>query len=122
MEDGRILDSQITASTSYNPDHRAQLARLNLVHQPPDVGGWNKANQDTNSWLQIDFLSPTIVSRVITQCRGDGRYCTTKFQISMSNDGIHFEFYDEFGKVMVSAFILKTSFISARWHFTKLRS
>ena len=106
MEDGRILDSQITASTSHNPDHRAQLARLNLVHQPPDVGGWLKAHHDTNSWLQIDFLSPTIVSHVITQCRGDLRYCTTKFQISMSNDGIHFEFYDEFGKNTVSSLYL----------------
>ena len=67
MEDGRILDRQITASSSYSPRHGPQYARLN---SQAGAGGWVSAEDYGYygyQWLQIDLGNPhTIVTRVAT--------------------------------------------------------
>ena len=80
MEDGRIADSQITASSEYDdsrPKHKtyhgANNARLN--RRPQSVGNvyttgaWCAGKKDVNQWIQVEFTIPTWVTGVLIQGR-----------------------------------------------------
>ena len=51
MEDGRIQDSTITASTIHNSAHAAHLGRLNLVARSGKVGAWCAKTSNNKEWL-----------------------------------------------------------------------
>ena len=71
MEDGRIKDSALSASTIYNDKHAANLGRVNLVPPSGHSGAWCAKTLDTNQWIQIDLGRPTTVTKVATQGRQD---------------------------------------------------
>ena len=53
MEDGRIADSQITASSTYN-DHRPKFGRLhNRTNREKRKWGAWCSNDDPNEYLQV---------------------------------------------------------------------
>ena len=73
MEDGRIADSQITASNEYNNStptrktyHGANNARLNRRAQSVGnvytTGAWCAGKSDVNQWIQVEFTIPTWVT------------------------------------------------------------
>ena len=71
MEDGRIKDSALSASTIHNDKHAAKLGRVNLVPPSGHSGAWCAKTLNTNQWIQIDLGRPTTVTKVATQGRQD---------------------------------------------------
>ncbi|XP_038066493.1 lactadherin-like [Patiria miniata] len=86
MEDGRISDASITASSvlfnsaKYLPT-RARLETL--------AGAWcNNGSSDANPWIQVDLGSHVTITGVITQGHGEGyTQWVTEFKVAYSDDG-----------------------------------
>ncbi|XP_028412252.1 uncharacterized protein LOC114535069 [Dendronephthya gigantea] len=102
MESRKIIDSQVSASSMHGFAYRPQLARLNIQEIPGVLaGGWCPRDHDTNPWFQVDFLVPTMVDRVDTQCRSYRHYCCKTFTLSTSSNGEKFNMYKEFNHVKI---------------------
>ena len=81
LEDGRVPDQVMTAS-SYNNIYDAPWnARLNRRRYSRFGGGWSPRRNDRNRWLQIDFQAMTKVTRVATQGMQNANYWVTKYYI-----------------------------------------
>ncbi|KAL9978603.1 hypothetical protein ACROYT_G016139 [Oculina patagonica] len=98
MEDGRIQDSAMTASTIHDNNHAAKLGRLNLVAASSYAGAWCVKRNDVNQWLQIDLVTPTAVTKVATQGRQDASQWVTSYWLSYSITGSFWVKYTVRGK------------------------
>lgn len=99
MENGAILDSQITASTEFSPSHAPRMARLNFQ---ASQGSWSALVSDVNQWLQVDFLHNVTLSKVATQGRHHYPQWVLSYLLSYSMDGSAFENYKQCGEDKVS--------------------
>lgn len=52
VEDGRIPDGALTASSYYSENYHPSRARLNLLSSK---NSWAPKNNDANQWLQVCF-------------------------------------------------------------------
>ena len=101
MENGKISDSQITASSS-EPNHGAQRGRLHFEVAPGKPGSWSALLKDNNQWLQVDLGKwPRNVTGIATQ--GGTNYrekprWVTSYKLKCSDDGVNFQFYKEQGQ------------------------
>ena len=88
MENGKIADNQITAS-SEKPPYKAVKARLHYENKKGRPLGWQPKKRRRTEWLQVDLLNKYIVTGVATQgCRGSKRvFRVTKYKLGYSNDG-----------------------------------
>ena len=93
MENGKIADNQMTAS-SESPPYKAVNARLRYKNQQGRPLGWQPQNSSCTEWLQVDLLQDNyIVTGVATQgClqANPGSklvFSVTKYQLEYSNDG-----------------------------------
>ena len=88
MEDGSILDNQITASSEWNANHGPSNARLNRPATPPTTGAWSAKTNNRNQWIQADLGGLKWVSGVVTQGR-NGAYSqwVTRFNVQYSENG-----------------------------------
>ena len=107
IEDGRIPDSALTASTVYSASHVATLARLNLAAASGKAGSWAAKKNDVNQWLQIDLATLTTVTKVATQGRQDSDEWITSYSLSYSLAGSFWVQYTVRGKKKV--IIVRTS-------------
>ena len=87
IEDGRISDSAMTASTIYSSVCAANHARLNFAPASGKVGAWCVKTNDVNQWLQIDLGTPTTFTKVATQGRQDSSQWVTSYSLSYSLTG-----------------------------------
>ena len=71
MEDGRIKDSQINASSEHINTNAAVFARLNRIPTSGTYGAWSVLRSGPNEWIQISFSGPHRITGVITQGRQD---------------------------------------------------
>ena len=101
IEDGRIQDSAMTASTIHSSTHAAHLGRLNLVAGSGKNGAWCAKTSNNKEWLQIDLGNPTTVTKVATQGRQDANQWPTSYSISYSLTGSYWVQYTERGKIKV---------------------
>ncbi|XP_072041633.1 EGF-like repeat and discoidin I-like domain-containing protein 3 [Amphiura filiformis] len=96
VEDGRIHDSQLKASTEYATAkvlyHRACNARLNCPGKPGTTGHWGAAFNDINQWIQAEMAEETLVTGVMIQGRPDAPQWVSKFKIQYSLDGNYWKF------------------------------
>ena len=96
IENGAILDRQITASSQWGDDHASFQGRLHFQATANKVGSWSAASNDPSQWLQVDLGSQyTKVTRVATQGRDDAPQWVTKYKLQFSDDGVTFHFYTE---------------------------
>ena len=65
MEDNRIPDSSLSASSAYS-NYEASRGRLNEVRTRAVGGGWS-AYYSTNQWFQVEFVSKVTISQIATQ-------------------------------------------------------
>lgn len=81
LEDGRVPDAVMTAS-SYNNIYDAPWnARLNRRRYSRFGGGWSPRRNDKIRFLQIDFQAMTKATRVATQGMHNANYWVTKYYI-----------------------------------------
>ena len=102
IEDGRIQDSAMTASTVHSSAHAAHLGRLNQVARSGKVGAWCAKTSNNKEWLQIDLGNPTTVTKVATQGRQDHNQWPTSYSISYSLTGSYWVQYTVRGKIKVT--------------------
>ena len=75
MENGKILDKQITASSEWRADHAAHQGRLNFQEfikkgVARKSGSWPSRENNQNQWLQVDLLrEECVITSVATQGR-----------------------------------------------------
>ena len=98
MENRKITDGQITASTEYNAIHGATNGRLNFKAGGGKTGAWSALRSDVHQWLQVDLGAKTEVTGIQIQGRQDADQWVTSFTISYSSDGTTYTFYQN-GKV-----------------------
>ncbi|XP_078365181.1 EGF-like repeat and discoidin I-like domain-containing protein 3 [Oculina patagonica] len=99
MESGSIRDSQISASSTWRPNHAAQQARLHFKAGGGKTGSWSSRHNDNNQWLQVDLQQTTRVTRIATQGRNNwykGQW-VTKYKLEFGDDGHTFKFYKQNG-------------------------
>lgn len=99
VEDGRITDSQLTASSESSAHavyHGANNARLNRGAQTGTTGSWSAQNNDIHQWIQAALGRLTWVSGVEMQGRPDCcQQWVTKYKVQYSNDGIYWKFVQQ---------------------------
>ena len=97
MENGRIGNSQITASSTWSTSLSTKQARLN------GFSSWSARQQDTNQWVQIDLGKEEAVAAIATQGRRNAKEWVKTYSVSYSSDGVNFHYYKINGIVMVSS-------------------
>jgi len=98
MEDGRIHDAAMSASTIDSKPCAPKRGRLNLVASSGYVGSWCTKSNNNKQWLQIDLGTPTTVTKVATQGRQDYNQWVTSYSLSYSLTGSYWVQYTERGK------------------------
>ena len=88
MEDGRIQDSQLTASSFWDDAVAPAKARLN--HGAGSGDAWHPNEFTTNEWIQVDLGLATAVTGVVLQGRDRAMdynlQCVTKYRVQHSDD------------------------------------
>ena len=95
MENGTILDSQISASSVFNPNCAAEQARLHFKADGVKTGSWSAKNNDKNQWLQVDLQQTTRITAIAKQGRnGDtpGQW-VTEYKLQYGEDVQTFKVY-----------------------------
>ena len=90
MEDNKVADGQITASSEWTSSryHGVKNARLNRPAQlPHSVGAWCAEGYKDNQWIQVDLMIPTWVTGVMLQGRKDTDQWVTEYKVEYSIDG-----------------------------------
>ena len=94
MESGAILDSQISASSQWRPNHAAQQARLNFKAGGGKTGSWSAKRNDLHQWLQVDLGNTTRITHIATQGRNGYSQWVTQYKLQYREDGRQaFKFY-----------------------------
>ena len=101
IEDGRIQDSAMIASTIHNSPLAAHGGRLNLAARSGKSGAWCAKTSNNKEWLQIDLGNPTTVTKVATQGRQNADQWLTSYSISYSLTGSYWVQYTVRGKIKV---------------------
>jgi len=102
IDDGRIQDSAMRASSIANKNHVANLARLNLVAASGKAGAWCAKVNNVNQWLHLDLGTPTTVTKVATQGRQDNSNWITNYSLSYSLAGSFWVQYTVRGRKKVT--------------------
>ena len=90
MEDGRILDTGINASSCRTP---AKNGRLNYA----SGSSWCAGTSDTNPYLQIDLQTLHIICAVSTQGNSKEDQWVKTYTLQLSTNGITWKNYTELG-------------------------
>ncbi|EDO40661.1 predicted protein, partial [Nematostella vectensis] len=106
MEDRRILDSQITASSSkHNSYFAPKYARLrNTFQGGVTYGCWRPGGQLVDEYLQVDLLAVKNINKVATQGQPyskndpDHTHWVTRYALSYSLDGVKWTTYPHVSK------------------------
>lgn len=88
MKDGRISDSQITAS-SFHSNHDGHAPRQARLDNTVGAGAWVSIPAEYGrGWIQVDLLTSQQVTGIITQGRGSGapQQWVTSYKILHGND------------------------------------
>lgn len=114
IQDGRITQSMLTASSMYNRYYGPWSARLQARNHGAVRGGWLARVNNNHQWLQIDLGAKSVVKRIATQGRYDANQWVTSYTVSYSNNGVRFYPYRENRRVRVCS--LRVSFCFAYWY------
>ena len=105
MEDERIPDSAISASSFVSEGTHPRLVRLN------SRSAWVAAHGDTKSWLQVDLGKNAMIKKIATQGkRGAYQWVKTYTLSSRANGETDWLMYKENEDVKVSP-LLRIRFI-----------
>ena len=97
LEDKRVPNGHLTASTYYNHHLSPWHGRLN--HR----WSWSVRLRRVGQWFQVNFVELMRIKGVATQGRQDANQWVKSYTVSYSVDGMNFVPYKENGRVRVSA-------------------
>ena len=107
MENGKISNGDITASSEVIIEYHAYQGRLNFKKDKGKIGAWTAREGNGEQWLQVDLGSQfTRVTGVATQGREDSDKWVTKYKLQYSNETNQFQYYKEKGQNMVRQFYI----------------
>ena len=101
MQNGRLPDSVLTASSMLSATYAPGMARLHQTAASGRGGSWIAKTQDHNQWFQIDFGVETTITRIDTQGRQDGSQWVKEYTLRYSDDGSYFTQYQPEGHTKV---------------------
>ena len=107
LQNRRLKDSQITASSEINDYSRASRARLNIRRQGRLSGGWQAAYNNRYQWIQVFFISPAKIIRIATQGQQDKNQWVTQYVVYHSLNAVSFKPYQERNNIKVSGFLFE---------------
>ena len=93
LQNGRLRNSRITASSEYNVYTAARLGRLGLHKRGRYVGAWCARHNNKNQWIKVDFGRTMKITKIATQGRQDAAQWVTYYKVSSSLDGVHWQVY-----------------------------
>ena len=102
VEDGKIPNSYVTASSTYNRYHAPWRGRLNKNARGRNKGAWSAKKNDKRQFLQFNLGSPTLITAIRTQGRQDASQWVRSYKVFFGNDGVRFIPYKKGGRVKVS--------------------
>ena len=102
LQNGRVPNRAIKASSEWNRYHAAWLARLKRPRRGRYAGAWCAKRNNRQQWLQVNFRGAKKVVAVATQGRHDYNQWVTLYYLSFSVDGIYFAKYVTYGKTKVN--------------------
>ena len=105
MQNGKIPDSAISASTEYNVQYKAINGRLYFLYRSGRIGAWAARTNDVYQYLQVNLGDWTKVSRVAIQGRTDSNQWVKSFSLSYGYDHVFFKDYKEGDSKKVSLLI-----------------
>ena len=107
MENGKISNGDITASSEVIIEHHAYQGRLNFKKDKGKIGAWTARERSDTQWLQVDLGSQfTRVTGVATQGREDRDRWVTKYKLQYSNETTQFQCYNETGQNRVRQYYI----------------
>ena len=89
LEDKRITDGHLSASTYYNAHLSPWHGRLN--HR----WSWSVRTRNHNQWFQVSFVGVAKVTGIATQGRQDANQWVRRYTVSYSPDSTNFRYYRE---------------------------
>lgn len=95
MQNGRIKNSMITASSFHDANHAPFLARLHSRRRGRYMGAWSAKYNNAYQYLQVDFGGASKIVRIAMQGRQDANQWVKSFYCSYSMDRVHFVEYME---------------------------
>ena len=96
MENGKISNGDITASSELIIEQHAFQGRLNFKADGVKRGAWTARNGNAEQWLQVDLGSHfTRITGVATQGREDRDNWVKKYKLLYSNKTEQFIYYTE---------------------------
>ena len=87
LEDKRITDGHLSASTYYNAYLAPWHGRLN--HR----WSWSARTNNHNQWFQVSFVVVAKVTGIATQGRQDANQWVKQYTVSYSPDSTNFRYY-----------------------------
>ena len=108
MENNRISDDQISASSELSPNHKANQGRLYYTADGGKRGAWSAKTTDKNQLLKIDIggLYATVTA-VAKQGRHDEDEWVTEYMLQYSNETSNFQHFREPGQTSNEAWEIK---------------
>ena len=100
LEDKRITDGHLTASTYYNHHLSPWHGRLN--HR----WSWSVRLRRVGQWFQVNFVELMRIKGVATQGRQDANQWVRSYTVSYSTDGNNFRSYKEGRTTKVNIILL----------------
>ena len=90
VQNYRIKNAAITASSQWDQNHAPWLARLHRSRRGRFMGAWSSRRNDYKQWLQVDMGRSMKVTGIATQGRQDADQWVTAYYVYISSDGVNF--------------------------------
>ena len=95
LEDRRVSDGQLTASTYYNYHLSPWYGRLNSIYS------WSVRRNRVGQWFQVNFVELMRIKGVATQGRQNANQWVRSYTVRYSVDGMYFRSYTQGRRVKV---------------------
>ena len=90
LQNNRIKNAAITASSQWDHNHAPWLARLHRPRRGRFIGAWASRHNNYKQWLQVDMGRSMKVTGIATQGRQDADQWVTAYYVYVSSDGVNF--------------------------------
>ena len=101
VENGKVSNSQLSASSEWDSNHGAINGRLNFKAQGHRQGAWSARYNNGDQWIQVNFGLQATVTEILTQGRSNANQWVKSYSVSYSKDGLNFFTYRVNGLVKV---------------------